>query len=185
MKKSTIVIEEIRDLFFQLWQDALAWLAANPTAGSIILLLFAAVTVFLTLKAVALKNRWSGYFGRRRGLRAERGALKLLRRAGYTVIDPDPRISYELWIDGARRRFDITPDLLVARDGKDYIVEIKRKERLGGINNAIVRRQVLEYAVATGGPCLLVDMTSRTITEVALPGHIRERIAEDAAHAFE
>ena len=82
-------------------------------------------------------------------------------------------------------RFDITPDLLVARDGKDYIVEIKRKERLGGINNAIVRRQVLEYAVATGGPCLLVDMTSRTITEVALPGHIRERIAEDAAQAFE
>ena len=185
MKKSTIAIEEIRDFLFQLWQDALEWMATDPVLGSTVLLFFAGMTVILTLRAVALKNRWSGYFGRRRGLRAERGALKLLRRAGYTVIDPDPRTSYELWIDGARRRFEITPDLLVARDGQDYMVEIKRKERLGGINNAIVRRQVLEYAVATGRPCLLVDMTNRTITEVALPGHIRDRIAEDAAHAFE
>ena len=47
-----------------------------------------------------------------------------------------------------------------------YVVEIKRDQ--SGVRSAGVRRQVLEYLVASKLPCLLVTMPDGEITEINL-----------------
>lgn len=71
-------------------------------------------------------------------------------------------------VDGASRAFDITPDFIVARDGVSYVVEVKRTDG-DAVARASNRRQVTEYLLATGMPCLLVNMTLREIQHIAFP----------------
>ncbi len=150
----------ISPFFQRLWQE--------PAGVVLVLAALVVMVAALTLSLQRWYRRWLGWWLRRRGLRAEYAALKYLKKEGFEIVDESPRLVYQLCIDGRPRTFTITPDLLVSRDGRDYVVEVKRKDSAGSINNAAVRRQVLEYVVAGGLPCLLVDMSAREITTVAL-----------------
>lgn len=150
------------------WVHFAEWLAADPRRP---LFLLAAVVpvVFLVARFVLLlKRRMLGFWLNRRGSRAERAALQLLKKEGFKLVDDSPRLQYALLIDGESQSFTITPDYLVRRDGQQYVVEVKRKDKGGTIRNGLVRRQVVEYALASRLPCLLVDMNTREITLVEM-----------------
>lgn len=138
-------------------------------------LLIAAILLAFTLGfAAALRiHRWTqqrrGDRNRKVGRRAEKNALTLLKAEGFTLVDPKPRLTHTLWIDGDPETFSITPDYIVQRDGQHYVVEVKRYKDHGGINNAGIRRQVTEYLVAANLPCLLVTMPEGQIQLVELP----------------
>ncbi len=128
----------------------------------IAVLILILVVILATLWAAYRIQRWwsrrRGTVNRKRGKRAEHEARKLLERKGYKIIDEQPRLSHTLRVNGAALSFDVNPDLVVCRDGVDYVVEVKNCNESSGINNAAIRRQVIEYLRATGLPCLLVNM---------------------------
>lgn len=123
-----------------------------------LVLLVIAVTLYLALRFQRWRARRLGSANRRRGRKAEHQARKLLERQGYKVLDDKPRFAHTLLVNGAPASFDVNPDMLVCRDGTSYIVEVKNYNDSTGINNAAIRRQVIEYLRATGLPCLLIHM---------------------------
>ncbi|CAM2008883.1 hypothetical protein [Acanthopleuribacter pedis] len=163
--------ESVTSVLWRAWLACAEWLAADPLRPLFVAAVLMLAVFFATRFFTARWRRWTGFWLNRRGSRAERAALRLLKKAGYDLVDDEPRLVYHLLIDGERQAFSITPDYVVRRDGCDYIVEVKRKDKAGTIRNGQVRRQVVEYALASQQPCLLVDMNAREITEVALARH--------------
>lgn len=118
------------------------------------------------LRARILK-RFSGRHINYGGRKAEKAAAKLLGKAGYQILSSNNIIQMQLEVDGNPTRFDITPDLFVRRGKQDFVVEIKRTHG-SAIAKASIRRQVIEYLLATGLPCLLVNMQTKKIQIVEL-----------------
>ena len=110
---------------------------------------------------------------RRRGARAVQGehdAEQLLEVAGFEIVERQLRKLWSLECDGEIRQFDLRADLLVAKDGQQYIAEVKTGERAPDLANAATRRQLLEYALAYQSPTiLLVDVEGEAIHEVVFP----------------
>ena len=92
----------------------------------------------------------------------------MLKSEGYTILEVEPVFHSELLVNGELEHFNVTPDLLVERDGQQYVVEIKRYRERGWISNAAVRRQILEYLHASGLACLLVRMPEGLIDHIDL-----------------
>lgn len=133
------------------------------------LVLLACLFFFLGLwvhyRWIIFRKRSMGFHSRRKGQKAERRAFLLLEKNGFEVLEDQPRFQTELDVDGDLRAFDITPDFLVAKDGIQFVVEVKRTNG-EAIARASNRRQVIEYLMATGLPCLLVNMSSSEIQVV-------------------
>ena len=111
--------------------------------------------------ALWLKKRLEKRAGRRhgrRGSRAEDLARVILEDEGFEILEENPSFISRLLINGDPTEFRTTPDLLVEKDGQQYIVEVKNRPDFNGIYHAPIRRQVLEYLYATELPCLLVSM---------------------------
>ena len=123
--------------------------------------------IWFTLKLSRFRSRRSGYRERNRGLKAEDKAIRLLKKHGYKIVDQDPRFSTDLVVNGERDTFEITPDLVVSKNNRQYVVEIKSGE--GDIAKALIRRQVMEYMVASELPCLLVLMPEGYIDLIEMP----------------
>ena len=138
------------------------------------------------MAAIALVSLWlfhrlTGAWGawrrsliaRKRGARAVRGehdAELLLEEEGYDIIERQLRKTWALDCDGEDTEFELRADLLVSKDGRQYIAEVKTGERAPDLRNATTRRQLLEYAVAYESPTiLLVDVEGEEIHEVTFP----------------
>ena len=123
----------------------------------------------LTAWLVRVSQKWKGRRNRNRGRTAEKRAKKVLKKAGYVPVEHSPRFTTILLVDGDEGNFDVTPDMLVEKEDQQYVVEVKRYRDNSGISNATVRRQVLEYMIASGLPCLLVQMPEGDIAVIDLP----------------
>lgn len=109
------------------------------------------------------------------GLKMEARAPAALAKRGYRVIERHPSLSIEWWVDGESRTIELAPDLLVARRGRRFLVEVKT----GGSarpESRDTRRQLLEYAVCfRADGVLLYDADRDTLRRVEfdLPGRGR------------
>jgi hypothetical protein len=110
---------------------------------------------------------------RKRGARAVQGehdAEGLLEEEGYEILERQLRKTWAFECDGESAEFELRADLLVSKDGQQYIAEVKTGERAPDLSNAATRRQLLEYAVAYESPTiLLVDVEGDEIHEVTFP----------------
>lgn len=135
-----------------------------------------AALLVVSIAAAALGARLTGRLrGRRRrraaahGRRMETRAPAALTRRGYRVIERHPALTVEYAVDGAPRELTLEADLLVARGGRRYVVEVKT----GGatqVERRDTRRQLLEYAVhydADG--VLLYDADADALHTVEFP----------------
>jgi hypothetical protein len=131
------------------------------------------VGVWLTGFLSRFRLRWLGSKRGRLGRRAEKQAMRVLRRHGYRIEEHQPGFEHTLEVNGRPKSFIVTPDLVVSRENTYYVVEVKRLGKGAGISKAGVRRQVLEYLVASGLPCLLVSMPEGRIERVNIaPGQV-------------
>jgi len=106
----------------------------------------------------------------RRGLRGEKEAEALLERHGYRVLNRQIAGGYEADVDGESRQVVLSADLLVERNGRRLIAEVKTGPKAARFEHADTRRQMLEYQLAFGGDAvLLVDPERETIQEVRFP----------------
>ena len=139
-----------------------------------------AIALWLGLVVLAL---WAGWFAhrlrlrlrmaraRRVGRRGERIAEKLLRRAGYVILQREVTAPIRLIVDGVPTSYAVRADALVARGDRVFVAEFKGGEDVSRLENRNTRRQLLEYAHAFGvRGVLLVDAYRRGIHEVAFEG---------------
>lgn len=99
----------------------------------------------------------------------ERGAVALLERAGYAVLEHQVAGSWTVRADGVPVTFGLRADYLVARDGRRYIAEIKTGRLAPRLSHGPTRRQLLEYGAAFDvHGVILVDADAETVTHVDL-----------------
>jgi Holliday junction resolvase-like predicted endonuclease len=119
-------------------------------------------------------QRWWYWRGRAKkrqaGLVAEEQAAKLLKKAGYRVLESQVVGEVELELNGERCVCEIRLDYVVEREGEEWLVEVKSGSRAPDPTSPTTRRQLLEYCLAfETDRILLVDMEEREIHEVVFP----------------
>jgi hypothetical protein len=127
-----------------------------------------ALTVLVLVRALA---RWrSRLAARRRSRRAFAGELEaeaLLAERGFAVLDRQSGLSWAIECDGIPHPVELRADLLVERDGRRYVAEVKTGASAPLLTNAATRRQLLEYCVAYQvESVLLVDVEAGAVREV-------------------
>lgn len=144
--------------------------------------------LFGALLALTLARAWRRVRLRRRFRRAregEREAEVLLERRGYTILDDQVRQRGELLVDGEALAYEVRADLLVARRGRTYVVEVKTGSRAPKPSSAATRRQLREYAaVYEVDGLLLADMSAGRLHAIEFPARARPRRGGSAPAAF-
>ncbi len=120
-----------------------------------------------------LARQRAGWRSRKRNriaARAERHAERLLARAGYRVLEVQPRLGWSIEVDGRPEAIELRADLLVTKRGRRYVADVKSGQHAPDLRTASTRRQLLEYLIAyqTDG-VLLVDMQAGEVREVRFP----------------
>ena len=102
----------------------------------------------------------------KRAKAAEKKAVVLLQKWGYTVLDVQLREKVVITIDGKPHESTIRADVLVRKGFKRYIVEVKTGQQTSPtLPN--VRRQLLEYwLVYQPDGMLLLDMEKEVLKEI-------------------
>ena len=117
-----------------------------------------------------LRDRLRMWWKRRLGTRGESRAAKLLKKAGYAVLDEQVERQGTVLLDGEEHTFKLRADALVERDGKRLVVEVKGGAQAAQISNRATRRQLLEYACHYDvDGVLLVDAHGGSIHRVEFP----------------
>ena len=90
-----------------------------------------------------------------------------LEKYGYKVLDEQIKLNGYFFIDDELKEFDLRPDLLVEKDGIQYIAEIKTGE-VANPSNRNTRRQLHEYSYYSNQEIvLLVDPIRKSIKRLS------------------
>jgi hypothetical protein len=132
-----------------------------------------AVVVLALLLVLAWRFGRDGRASRRRQRRADRGeqrAQAVLKRAGYKIIDTQPRGTWPMVINGKRVDTDVRADYIVTRHRRTFVAEVKTGHKAPNPTYPPTRRQLLEYLIAYDADgVLLVDMEREAVIEVDFP----------------
>ena len=137
-------------------------------------LLFAILITFLIIFFIWLgwKVRlwWKNFLfmlSRKRGKKGEITAIKLLEKKGFKILNEQINLNGYFFINGNLKKFDLRPDLLVEKNGVEYIAEIKTGE-VADPSNINTRRQLHEYSYyGNQDVVLLVDPFKKLIKELS------------------
>src|SRR5262245_8470187 len=72
-----------------------------------------------------LRDRLRGRSLQRQGARGERDAERLLKEAGYAIVERQARRSYGIEVNGVRRSAEVSFDFIVERRGERLVAEVK------------------------------------------------------------
>lgn len=141
-----------------------------PVSPAVLVLLVALVVVTLLWRREAGRTARVGRRRQRRAMRAEHDAERLLKRAGYKLLDRQVEASWPVEVDGQVRRAAVRADLLVSRRRRRFVAEVKSGDQAPRPDHPQTRRQLLEYQLAYDvDGVLLVDMEEGRVIEVAFP----------------
>jgi hypothetical protein len=94
-------------------------------------------------------------------------AEALLKKRGFRIIDKQKRADVITYIDGKPNLGYVQADLIVEKDGKRYVAEVKAGELVSDPTEPSTRRQLLEYKFAYEPyGILLVNMLDKTIHKI-------------------
>jgi hypothetical protein len=94
-------------------------------------------------------------------------AEALLKKRGFRIIDKQKRADVITYIDGKPNLGYVQADLIVEKDGKRYVAEVKAGQLVSDPTEPSTRRQLLEYKFAYEPyGILLVNMLDRTIHKI-------------------
>ena len=114
-----------------------------------------------------VRRRWIARRRSRRAVRGEIEAESLVEKHGFEIVDSQANTTWTIHVDGEPVEMNLRADLILSRDGKSFVADVKTGKTAPRITTASTRRQLLEYlyAYAVDG-VLLVDMASKEIKEV-------------------
>jgi hypothetical protein len=153
------------------------------------LLLAACALALLAAAVQSARLAYARWLPRRRlevaraaGAEGERRAEPLLVALGYAIVARQAPASYELAIDGERCAVALRADLLVERDGRRFVAEVKTGRHAPRLETAATRRQLLEYGLAFDvDGVLLVDVDAGRVHAVEFPAAAGAREPATAA----
>ena len=134
-------------------------------------MLVAVVAAVLVTRAWTTR-RWAraGRSRQRRARRGEDDAERLLRSAGFEIVDRQVTAHWTLWVDDEAVAVHSRADLVVRRRRRSYVAEIKTGAVAPDPAHPATRRQLLEYQLAFDvDGVLLVDMEARAVHEIVFP----------------
>lgn len=113
---------------------------------------------------------------------AETDAERLIEAAGYDIVDRQLTHRWDLEVDRQPRQVISRADLLLEREGRFFVADVKTGRKAPDPGQPATRRQLLEYLLAfEADGALVVDMEARTLHEVSFPGllgwHDREELS--------
>jgi hypothetical protein len=115
----------------------------------------------------ALRASWRAKYRTRRALARERDAEDLLRGQGYRIVERQVHRRYRIRRDGDAFEVELRADLIVRRDGRRWVADVKTGREAPRLTTAATRRQLLEYRVAYDvDGVLLVDMEAGAVHAV-------------------
>jgi hypothetical protein len=140
-------------------------------------LLVACALAALLALVQTLRLAWARWLPRRRleaaraaGADGERRAEPLLVALGYAVVARQCPAGYDLVVDGERWAVSLRADLMVERDGRRYVAEVKTGRQAPRLETPATRRQLLEYGMAFDvDGVLLVDVDAGRVRSVEFP----------------
>jgi hypothetical protein len=126
--------------------------------------------------------RWRVARSRRLGDRGEKRARKLLRRAGYRIVDEQVTYRGRVSVDDEEVEFWVRVDAVVEREGVRYVAEFKGGAEAGSISTRATRRQLLEYAwLSEADGVVLVDTAAGRVRHVRFANLVAGEVALPAA----
>ena len=103
------------------------------------------------------------YLYKRKGKKAEQKAIKLLKKNGYKIESFQTTAKGKLLQDDETLTFLIRADLIVSKDKKKFIAEVK-SGKAASIEEINTRRQLLEYSkVFNNKNLILIDTEKNKI----------------------
>lgn len=103
-------------------------------------------------------------------LQGESEAEKILESLGYTIQQRQVSAFWKFFVDGEEMDVRVRADLVVCRDGRQFVAEVKTGERAPNPCHPPTRRQLLEYSLVFGATeILLVDVEARVVRLIAFP----------------
>lgn len=106
-------------------------------------------------------------------------AEDLLKKKGFKIIGRQKRADIITYVDNKPNLGYVQADLIVEKNGKRYVAEVKAGELVSEATEPSTRRQLLEYKFAYKPyGILLVDMISKSIHSVdfELPSYADDKI---------
>tara|TARA_B100000900_G_C20254991_1_gene583578 strand:+ start:77 stop:532 length:456 start_codon:yes stop_codon:yes gene_type:complete len=135
-----------------------------------LLILITCLAIFFTWLGWKIRLWWKNFFFmlvRKRGRKGERTSINLLEKSGYKVLDEQIKLNGYFFIDDELNEFDLRRDLLLEKDGIQYIAEIKTGE-VANPSNRNTRRQLHEYSYYSNQEVvLLVDPIKKIIKRLS------------------
>lgn len=130
----------------------------------------AAVLAAMLLSARTWKRSRRARQRAQRALAGESAAERLLIDSGFAVVERQVNLTWELRVNGAPMMVPLRVDLLVERDGRRYVAEVKTGTQAPRVETAATRRQLLEYRLAAPvAGVLLVSPEGGHIQEIEFP----------------
>ena len=106
------------------------------------------------------------YLYKRNGKKAEKKAIKLLKKNGYKIESFQTTAKGKLLQDNEIVNFFIRADLIVSKDKKKFIAEVK-SGKAASIEEINTRRQLLEYSkVFNNKNLILIDTEKNKIKKI-------------------
>ena len=106
------------------------------------------------------------YLYKRKGKKAEQKAIKLLKKNGYKIESFQTTAKGKLLQDDETLTFLIRADLIVSKDKKKFIAEVK-SGKAASIEEINTRRQLLEYSkVFNNKNLILIDTEKNKIKKI-------------------
>ena len=145
-------------------------LHVSPWVLPLTLLLMVAVGVWAGLRLTRGVTNRRVARSRALGATGHAHALRLLRRAGYELLEQEVTGEGVVVVDGEPHSFHVRADALVQRRRRLYVAEFKNGPEASRVSTRATRRQLLEYAwVFDVDGVLLVDAEVGLIQDVQFP----------------
>jgi hypothetical protein len=138
-----------------------AWIALAALATLAALVQTARIAWTRASRRWVLANRFA------RASAGEARGERLLVAAGYEVLARQVAGAWTLRADGEPVEVAVRADLLVAKDGRRYVAEVKTGAKAPRVDHIATRRQLLEYKIAFDvDGVVLVDAESDRVVHV-------------------
>ena len=129
----------------------------------VILILF---SLYLGWKIREIYKNLKFYLYKKKGKKAEQKAIKLLKKNGYKIESFQTTAKGKLLQDDETLTFLIRADLIVSKNNKKFIAEVK-SGKAASIEEINTRRQLLEYSkVFNNKNLILIDTEKNKIKKI-------------------
>lgn len=105
-----------------------------------------------------------------RAIQGERDAERFVRERGFKILAVQPEYVWQLSVDGRPAQVVLRPDLILERNGRRYVGDVKTGQSAPNPLMTSTRRQLLEYLIACDvDGVLVIDIEARRIRSLVFP----------------